>query len=195
MNVILLACLMLANPASPFCAHPTWEHGLVEVGFLKEPQDKQDERQWKAGTYRDITIGKSTAKELFQKWGNPKWSGHWEWDNPKNPKFLLYDYDAQEEFIIKIRVEADTKTDKVASIDIWAEELPLSKAIELFGKDYTETQYKFCDCDFGDGAPIFESPDGNLCNGPVKLDTKMLFESVSHNDRLDHWAANSVGVR
>jgi hypothetical protein len=24
------------------------------------------------------------------------------------------------------------------------------------------------------------------CNGPVKLDTKMLFESVSHNDRLDH---------
>ena len=25
-----------------------------------------------------------------------------------------------------------------------------------------------------------------ICNGPVKLDTKMLFESVSHNDRLDH---------
>jgi hypothetical protein len=25
-----------------------------------------------------------------------------------------------------------------------------------------------------------------LCNGPVKLDTKMLFESVSHNDRSDH---------
>jgi hypothetical protein len=27
---------------------------------------------------------------------------------------------------------------------------------------------------------------GEMCNGPVKLDTKMLFESVSHNDRLDH---------
>lgn len=24
------------------------------------------------------------------------------------------------------------------------------------------------------------------CNGPVKLDTKLLFESVSHNDRSDH---------
>jgi hypothetical protein len=33
------------------------------------------------------------------------------------------------------------------------------------------------------------------CNGPVKLDTKMLFESVSHYDRLDHCAANSAGVR
>ena len=26
----------------------------------------------------------------------------------------------------------------------------------------------------------------NICNGPVKLDTKLLFESVSHNDRSDH---------
>jgi hypothetical protein len=26
----------------------------------------------------------------------------------------------------------------------------------------------------------------NTCNGPVKLDTKMLFESVSHYDSLDH---------
>lgn len=34
-----------------------------------------------------------------------------------------------------------------------------------------------------------------VCSGPIKLDTKMLFESVSHDGRLDHWAANSVGVR
>jgi hypothetical protein len=26
----------------------------------------------------------------------------------------------------------------------------------------------------------------DYCNGPVKLDTKLLFESVSHNDRSDH---------
>ena len=94
-----------------------------------------------------ITIGKSTATELRQKWGEPKWSGHWEGDNPKNPEFLLYDYDAQEEFIIKIRVEAETKTGKVTSIDIGTEELPLSKAIELFGKDYIEIWYKTCNKD------------------------------------------------
>jgi hypothetical protein len=82
-------------------------------------------------------------------------------DNPKNPKFLLYDYDAQEEFIIKIRVEAETKTGKVASIDISTDGLPLSKAIELFGKDYIETWYESCNCEPGEASPIFESPDGN----------------------------------
>lgn len=152
---------MLAIPASPFCAHLAWAHGLADVESLKGPQDRQDERQWKAGTYRGITIGKSTATELRQKWGEPKWSGHWEGDNPKNPEFLLYDYDAQEDFIIKIRVEAETKTGKVTSIDIWTDELPLSKAVELFGKDYIETWYKSCNCEPGEASPIFESPDGN----------------------------------
>jgi hypothetical protein len=161
MYVILLVWLTLAIPASPFCVHLTWEHGLAEVGFLKKPQDKQDDRQWKAGTYRGITIGKSTATELRQRWGEPKWSGHWEWDNPKNPEFLLYDYDAQDEFIFKIRVETETKTGKVNSIDISTDELPLSKAIELFGKDYIETWYESCNCEPGEASPIFESPDGN----------------------------------
>src|SRR5215470_8543373 len=162
MFFILLVWLTCAIPTSPFCAHHTWEHGIAEVGFLKEPQDKQDERQWKAGTYRGITIGKSSDAELRQKWGEPKWSGHWEGDNPKNPEFLLYDYDAQEEFIIKIRVEVETKTGKVASIDISTDKLSLSKAIELFGKDYIESRYQFCICDLSEGTPIFESLDGDL---------------------------------
>lgn len=162
MFLILIAWLTFAIPASSFCARLTWGYGLAEGEFLSEPQDKQDERQWNAGTYRGITVGKSTAAELLQKWGKPKWSGHSEWDDPKNPKFLLYDYDTQEEFIFKIRVATEKKTGKVTNIDIWADELPLSKAIELFGKDYIETWYKFCTCDLGDGGPIFESPDGNL---------------------------------
>jgi hypothetical protein len=162
MYVILLVWLTLSIPASSFRAHPTSEPGSAEAGFLCEQQDKQDERQWKAGTYRGITVGKSSAAELLQKWGKPKWSGHSEWDNPKNPKFLLYDYDAQEEFLSNIRVVTEKKTGKVTLIDIRADELPLSKSIELFGKDYIETWYEFCDCDLGDGSPIFESPDGNL---------------------------------
>ena len=109
MFLILLVWLTLANPASPFCAHLTWEHGLVEVGLLNEPQDKQDERQWKAGTYRDITVGKSTATELLQKWGRPKVTGHWDWDNPKNPKYLLHHYDTQEAPIGAIMVVVETR--------------------------------------------------------------------------------------
>ena len=162
MLLILLVWLPLAIPASSFCRHLAWEPEPVESKFLREQQYNQDERQWKAGTYRGITIGKSTATELRQKWGTPKWSGHWEWDNPKNPKFRLYDYGAQEKFIRNIRAEVETKTGRVINIDIWANELPLSKAIELFGKDYIETRYQFCNCDLSDGAPIFESTDGNL---------------------------------
>jgi hypothetical protein len=36
-------------------------------------------------------------------------------------------------------------------------------------------------------------PD-DLCNGPVKLDTKVLFESVSRNDRLDQPAATAPTI-
>jgi hypothetical protein len=172
MYVILLAWLTLANPASPFCAHLTWEQGLAEVGFLEEPQDKQDERQWMAGTYRGITIGKSTATELFQKWGKPKDIGHWEWDNPEKPKFRLYHFDSQEELPDRfdsqeklpgrITVEVEMKTGKVVGINIPLYGLPLSEAIELFGKNYIETRYKSCKCDPDDESPIFESPDGNF---------------------------------
>src|SRR4029434_5712169 len=162
MFLILLVWLTCAIPASPFCAHLTWEHGPAEVGFLKEPQDKQHERQSKAGTYRGITIGKSTATELFKKWGKPKVIGHWDWDNPKNPKFRLYHFDSQEDLPGGIMVEVEMQTGKVDFIEVSLDELPFSKAIELFGKDYTETWYKFCNCEPGEGAPIFESPDGNL---------------------------------
>jgi hypothetical protein len=161
MFLILLVWLTCAIPASPFCAHLTWEHGLAEVGLLKEPQDKQEERQWKAGTYRGITVDKTTAVELLQKWGKPRETGNWEWDNPKNPKYLLHHYDAQEAPIGAIMVEVETKTGKVRSIEATPDELSLSKAIELFGKDYIETRYKDCKCGVGYDSPMFESPGGN----------------------------------
>jgi hypothetical protein len=162
MFLILLAWLTVAISTSPFCAHLTWRRGLAEAEFLREPQDHQDERQWKAGAYRGITVGKSTATELFQKWGKPKDIGHWDWDNPKNPKFRLYHFDSGEGLSGGIMVNVEMKTGKVDFIDVALDELPLSKALEMFGSDYIETWYKFCDCDLGDGAPVFESPDGNL---------------------------------
>jgi hypothetical protein len=59
-------------------------------------------------------------------------------------------------------VNVEMKTGKVDFIEVALDELPLSKALEMFGSDYIETWYKSCDCDLGDGAPVFESLDGNL---------------------------------
>jgi hypothetical protein len=162
MFLSLIAWLAVAISTSPFCARLTWRQGFAEAEFLREPQDQQDERLWKAGTYRGITVGKSTATVLLQKWGKPKVIGHWDWDNPKNPKFRLYHFDSQEALPGGIMVNVDMKTGKVDFIDVAPDELPLSKAIEMFGKDYIETWYEFCDCEPGEEAPIFESPDGNL---------------------------------
>lgn len=182
MFLILLIWLTFAIPASPFCTHLAWEPELTVGEFPKELQDKQGEYQWKAATYRGITIGKSTAIDLLQKWGEPKWSGHWEWDNPTKPKFLLYDYDAQEGLTGTIRVAAETKTGKVTSIDISPDELSLNQAIELFGKDYIETRYKSCKCVPDDEAPIFESPDGNYLY--VEYRSRGIAMVVSHNGRV-----------
>lgn len=209
MFLILIACSI---PALTFGAHFTWAPGPAEAGFLKEPQDKQGERQWKAGTYRGITVGKSTATVLFQKWGKPKYIGHWESDNPKNPKFRLYHYetkdalpgrlDSKEESPRRIMVEVEIKTGKVISIDIWTTELSLSEAIELFGKDYIETRYKRCNCDPDYETPLFESPDGDrlyieyrsrgiamrVDNGLVKsimfLDKPIWFQSAKECEKV-----------
>ena len=162
MLLILLVWLTIAVPGPSFQTQFTWRPGLAESEHLREPQDKQDERQWKAGTYRGITVGKSTATELFQKWGKPKEIGHWDWDDPKNPKFQLCHFDSQEELPGGIMVEVEMKTGKVVFITVSPDELPFSKAIELFGKDYIETWYEFCNCEPGEEAPVFESPDGNL---------------------------------
>ena len=144
------------------CAHNAWGTEHNECEFLRESQDDQGERQWKAATYRSITIGKSTAKELFQKWGKPESTGNWDWDNPKKPKHLLYNYDIKEGLAGRAQVDVETKTGKVISITLSPDELSMKQAVELFGSEYIETRYKFCNCDFGDGAPIFESPDGHL---------------------------------
>jgi hypothetical protein len=162
MFLILLVWLTFSIPEAPLYGHLACKPGLAEGAFLSEPQDKQDGRQWKAGAYRGITVGKSTAVELLQKWGDPRETGNWDWDNPKNPKFLLHHYDAQEAPIGAIMVEVETKTGKVAAISTSPDELSLSKAIELFGKDYIETRYKECKCAVGYESPLFESPDGNF---------------------------------
>jgi hypothetical protein len=184
MLLVLFFWLAFAILASPFSTHPVWETFLTgaESVFLNGLQDKRYKYQWKAGTYRGITIGKSTAIELLQKWGTPKWSGHWEWDNPTDPKFLLYDYDAQEGLRGKIRVEAETKTGKVTSIEISPDELFLNEATELFGKDFIDTRYKFCECDLGDGAPIYESPDGNLRH--IEYRSRGIAMSVNYEERI-----------
>ena len=161
MLLILLVWLTFSIPESPLCAQLACEPRLAEEEFLGKPQYKQDERQWKAGTYRGIIVGKSTAVELLQKWGKPRETGNWEWDNPKNPKYLLHHYDAQEAPMGAIMVEVETKTGRVSSIEAAPDELSLSKAIELFGKDYIETRYKDCKCGVGYDSPMFESPDGS----------------------------------
>jgi len=123
MSFILLVWLTLGVPEPSFHTQFTRKPGLAESEFLREPQDKQDERQWKAGTYRGITVGKSTATELFQKWGKPKDIGHWDWDNPKNPKFRLYHFDSQEGLPGRIMVHVEMKTGKVDFIDVSPDEL------------------------------------------------------------------------
>ncbi|HEV2668997.1 MAG TPA: hypothetical protein VG324_29040, partial [Blastocatellia bacterium] len=122
MMLSLLVWLTFGVSGPSFYTQFTWNPGLAESEFLREPQDKQIERQWKAGTYRGITVGKSTATELFQKLGKPKYVGHWESDNPKNPRFRLYHYESKEalpgrpdhpEDPHRIMVEVELKTGKV----------------------------------------------------------------------------------
>jgi hypothetical protein len=124
--------------------------------------DYQRERrvaEWGAATFQGITIGKSSSLDLKRKWGKPDSTGNWDWDDPEKPKYLLHHYRMQERYQADVTVEIETKTDKIIAISMSPDKMTLEQAVKIFGKDYVKTRYAFCDCDLGDGSPIYELPE------------------------------------
>ncbi|MFN7944707.1 MAG: hypothetical protein U0Z53_05105 [Blastocatellia bacterium] len=197
MLLILLAGLIFAVPIVTGSAASISRTGLSNLPAVVVEQAHQRDHQWKAATYRGITVGQSTAVEVLQKWGKPNWSGHWEWDNPKSPRFLLYRYDSREQFIGTVTVEAETRTGKVTLIEISPDDLSLNQAIEKLGHDYIKTRYKSCPCksDLDDESPVFESPDGPLLY--IEYRSRGIALAANDNDIINSiiFVSKAIGLK
>ncbi len=144
--------------------------------FIGLPQKRRSEKwqsivkteraksEWRAGTYRGLTIGKSTRPDMLRVLGQPIWSGQ-PGDQAKdepNPE-IWNEYGSIQEFLGKLTVVVDKRSNIIMRIDLYPKNMPKEEAVKRFGYDYISTRYDFDQC-LGneESAPLYESPNGPI---------------------------------
>jgi hypothetical protein len=118
------------------------------------------DRIWRNGTYRGLTVGKSTRADMLRVLGKPLSSVPTEGQDPPYP-IIWHDYGRITGDVAgTLAVEVDKRNNRIVSISISPENMTRKEVIGLFGNDYLPMGYEFCkgtplDADSG---PIYESP-------------------------------------
>lgn len=114
-------------------------------------------RVWRAATYRGLTMGRSNVDEMRRIFGAPTRSEVF--SESKTSSEVWYYYEGPHDFSGTLRVIVNSNI--VQAVDILPKDLKADDAIKHFGPDYIVTRYDFDSC-LGDeeSAPLFESPNG-----------------------------------
>jgi len=139
---------------------------MLALQWSSGPLQKQVQRnrEWQAGTYRGLTIGKSKRADVLRVLGEPRRQDTPAGQSPNDPDpEVWYVYKGAAEFVGDLTVVIEKRTGVVARIDLSPEDLSEAEAIKHFGPDYIITRYAFDEC-LGDeeSAPLYESPNGSL---------------------------------
>ncbi len=134
------------------------------VGLVRAALSKQSGREWRAASYRGLTVGKSTRADMIRVFGRPKRVDIPEGQRRTDPhQQLWYIYDGVGEFPGEFTVMIDKRSRKIVEMDLSPKNLTKEEAIRHFGDDYVITRYSFCaGFEEEDAAPIYESPNGAL---------------------------------
>lgn len=126
-------------------------------------QSKQQKREWKAASFKGLTIGKSTRADMLRVFGKPNWSGSPEGQSKNDPQFEEWnEYGRIGEFLGELTVVINKQTGIILEIIETPENLSEDEAVAYFGSDFIITRYDADEClDDGGAMPIFESPTGS----------------------------------
>lgn len=149
-----MGCQAFENPVQP---------QQVQRSVPNMPRTKTN---WRAASYKGLTIGKSTRADMIRVLGDPQWSGSPgdQLANDPNPE-TWSEYESGGEFPGKLTVILDERSGVISGIDLYPENLSRDEAIKHFGNDYILARYDFDQC-LGneESAPLYESPDGQIVN-------------------------------
>lgn len=153
--------------------------------FSSTPAVSKEEvsRVWRAGTYRGITVGKSTRAEMVRSFGKSKWSEVF--DENKSKSETWYHYEGTWEFPGRLTIVVDNRTDIIRAVDMYPKGLSREAAIKHFGEDYIVTRYDFDLC-LGDEetAPLFESLSGSVIS--IEYRQRGIAVAVDDDGKVDH---------
>lgn len=124
-----------------------------------------NKREWRAATYRGLTMGKSNRLDMLKVLGEPK-----RVDTPpdqtladENPE-VWYVYDGTGQIAGELTVVVEELTNIVLAVYLDPHrELTKEDAVKHFGSDYILTRYDFDEC-LGneESAPLYESASGSV---------------------------------
>ena len=125
---------------------------------------RETAREWRAATFRGLTVGKATSADMLRVFGEPHWSGppgNQAKDDP-DPE-VWNDFEQGGDFPGKLTFVVDKRSGIIQRIDLYPEAISEEQAIKYFGNDYIVTRYAHDDClGNGESAPVYESPDGPI---------------------------------
>jgi hypothetical protein len=120
-------------------------------------------RGWQPGTYRGLTVGKSTGADMVRILGKPLSSTPSADQDPPEP-IIWNDYGTiQGDLPGSLAVEVDSRNHRITSISISPERMSKEQAIKHFGNDYRLIGYQSCP-GMPLGAevwPVYEDPNGS----------------------------------
>jgi hypothetical protein len=152
----------------------------------------QSRTEWRAATFRGLTMGKSTRADMLKLLGKPEGVTPFVEGEQSGSR---YEYKVDGEMPGVIVVVVDQRTDLVLNVELnpggWSKE----QAIKNFGNDYVVTRYGFDDC-LGDGesAPLYESPDGPITR--IEYRGRGIAVAVNDQDNVDYimYVSEPVGA-
>lgn len=150
--------------------------------LTQSPTINQSSRQWRAATFRGITVGKSRSADMLRVFGKPRWSRaqREEEDEDSRPE-IWNNYEGIGEFPGQANIIVDKRTGIVTRIDFFPKKLTKQQAIAHFGPDYVITRYDFEPCsDDEESEPIYESPNGPLVS--IEYRSRGIAIAIGHGD-------------
>ena len=160
MKIVLL--VLLAQAFAPVYCDSS--RSSKQTNGTRQSEVVPRSREWRAATYLELTVGKSTLADMSRVLGKPNWSGPPadQTNNEPNPE-VWNEYHRGGELPGKLTVITDKGSGVIQGIDLYPEGLSKADAVKHFGNDYLSTRYEFDKCLGGEeSAPMYESPDGTL---------------------------------
>ena len=158
--------------------------------------DCKPNRGWCTGTYRGLTVGKSTRANMLRVLGKPLSSGFSA--DQDEPKYIIWhDYGKiTGDLSGTLGVETDKRTDKIVSISISPDDMTKEDAIKYLGQDYKVMGYEFCE-GFEDetAVPVYESPKSTQLNY-IEYRARGISISIDYRRRVNeiNFVAEPMGL-
>ena len=145
------------------------------------PENCKPKRGWCQGTYRGLTAGQSTFSDMVRILGQPSSTGPAEDD----PKSLWNDYGKISGQVAgRLAILTDKSTKKIAWISISPDKMTKQQAIDLFGPEFQEMGYTFCDGSSNETSlPIYEDKASTQIRN-IEYRSRGISISVGFQDRV-----------